>query len=514
MNGAEALVRTLASAGVEMCFTNPGTSELHFVAALERVRGMRSVLGLFEGVVSGAADGYGRMAERPAATLLHLGPGLANGLANFHNARKARTPIVSIVGDHATTHRRFDAPLTSDVEAIARPVSAWVRSARSSRELAADAAAAVAAAVTPPGQIATLIVPADAAWGESGGPAPPAPADRPRAVAPERVAAAAAALRSGEPALLLLGGRALRARALETASRIAAASHARLYCDTFNARLERGAGRARIQSLPYFPEGALKALAGMRHLVTVGTQPPVSFFAYPDQPSWLAPEDCAIHSLADPAEDAAAALEVLAEEVGAQRQTPELEPLERPTPPRGALDAAAVGRSLAALLPEGAIVADESITASAALIPATRGAPPHDWLALTGGAIGQGLPLATGASLACPRRRVVCLEGDGSAMYTLQALWTQARESLDVTTVILANRRYAILEVELARMGVPEPGPRLANMLGIGRPELRWVELARGLGVPATRAVSAEEFHRELAASLARPGPSLIEAVL
>ena len=513
MNGAESLVETLVGGGVEVCFTNPGTSEMHFVAALDRFPGMRSILTLFEGVASGAADGYGRMAEKPAATLLHTGPGLANGLANFHNARKARTPIVSIVGDHATHHRQYDAPLSADVEAFARPVSGWVRSAADARSVAADGAAALAAAMEPPGRIATLILPADCAWNEADGPAaPPAFSER-KTVAPETVDEVAAALRSREPAVILMTGQALLERGLETASRIAGATGARLLSQTFNARLQRGAGRVPIESLPYFAESAVAALEGVRHLILVGAQAPVSFFAYPDAPSWLTPEGCAIHTLAKPEDDAETALAAVADELGATSHPPTLQEPSRVEPPTGALTPDAVHRSVAALLPENAIVSDEAITGGFGMLHLSRGAAPHDWLQLTGGAIGQGLPLATGAAVACPDRKVICLEGDGSAMYTIQALWTQAREGLDVTSVIFANRSYAILEVELARVGA-RPGPRARSNYFIGEPDLDFVEMASGLGVSAVRATSADEFNDRFAAAMRAPGPHLIEVPL
>jgi acetolactate synthase-1/2/3 large subunit len=513
-NGAEFLVATLVAGGVEVCFTNPGTSEMHFVAALDRVPGLRSILTLFEGVASGAADGYGRMTGTPAATLLHTGPGLANGLANFHNARKARTPIVSIVGDHATSHRAYDAPLSADVAAFAAPVSGWVRSVESPQAVAVDAAAAIAAAIGPPGQVATLILPADCAWGEAADPAGPARAPAPApTVCDAAVTEAAAALRSGEPALLFLAGPALLAPGLAWASRIAAASGARSMCPTFTARLQRGAGRAPIDALPYFAEAAVAALSGVRHLILVCAQPPVSFFAYPDTPSWLTPEDCAIHTLAGPGEDGVAALAALAERVGASDRAPCLQPAQPTTLPEGPLSAEAVHRAIAALLPEDAIVSDEAITGGFGMLHHSRGAKPHDWLQLMGGAIGQGLPLATGAAVACPDRKVVCLEGDGSAMYTLQSLWTQAREGLDVTSVIFANRRYAILEVELARVGAPA-GPQAARNYDIGDPDLDFVKLAEGLGVPAERTATTAAFNDAFARAMREPGPHLIEVPL
>ena len=512
MNGAEALVRTFVNAGLEVCFTNPGTSELHFVAALSRVAGMRPILGLFEGVVSGAADGYARMADKPAVTLPHLGPGLANGLANFHNARKARTPIVNLIGEHAISHRPYDAPLTADVEAFARPVSGWVRTADDPKTLARDGAEAVAAAFGPPGQVASLIVPADVAWTEAGDPADPLPIPSAERASPDAVTDTALALRSGESAAILMSGRALRRAPLEVAGRIASSTGARLFCDTFNARWERGAGVPRVDPLPYFAEGASVALAGVRHLILVGTQAPVAFFAYPGKPSSLTPETCRIQTLASPAEDCEAALEALADALGANQAAARAE-RDVASAPAGRLSPASIAISVSALLPEGAIVSEEAITASAALTPGTRGAAPHDWLGLTGGAIGQGIPVATGAAVACPDRKVVCLQADGSAMYTIQGLWTQSREGLDVTTVILANRSYAILQIELQRVGALETGPDVQQMLRIDDPVLDLFRISQGLGVPATRVTTAEEFHQQFARSMAEPGPCLIEAV-
>jgi len=514
VNGAESLVRTLVGGGVELCFANPGTSEMHFVAALDRVEGMRCVLGLFEGVVTGAADGYARMAEKPAATLLHLGPGLANGLANLHNAHKAATPMVNIVGDHATYHRQYDAPLTSDIEGAARPFSAWVRTSPDAARVAADGADAIAAALTPPGQVATLILPADTAWNEGGPPAPVPPIPGRARVPHERVVEAARVLRSGEPAILLLGNRGLRASGLELASRIAAKTGARLLGQTFVGRIERGAGRVAVDRLPYPVDQALKVLEGVRHIILVGAKDPVAFFAYPEKPSRLAPADAAIHLLATREEDIVLALEALADEVGARATPPTLARLERAALATGAITPITVGQSIGALLPENCIVADEGVSTGRGFFAPTRGAPPHDWLQNMGGSIGLGMPMATGAALACPDRKVVSLEADGSAMYTLQALWTQARENLDVTTVIFANRAYAILKGELANVGAQNVGRKALDMLDLGRPDLDFVALAKGMGVPGARATTMEEFNRRFAEGLATKGPYLVEAVM
>ena len=515
MNGAESLVRTLVAGGIDVCFTNPGTSEMHFVAALDKVPGIRCVLGLFEGVVTGAADGYWRMADKPAATLLHLGPGLGNGLSNLHNARKASSGIVNIVGEHATYHIKHDAPLTSDIEGIARPVSAWVRTSPSARAVAADGAAAIAAARTAPGQIATLILPADTAWNDADGiAAVPAVAAR-TPVTADSVERCAKALRSGEPAMLMLTGLAVREHGLALAGRIATATGARLIAQGSNARIQRGAGRVPIERLPYPVDQALAVLKDVRHLILVGAKAPVAFFAYPDKPSVLTPEGCQIHLLSTIAEDSIAALEWLAEEVGAKKNGEVVQSVSRPALPTGGpITPDTLAASLGALLPEGAIVADESVTTGRGFFRMTAGAPPHDWLNNMGGSIGLGMPLATGAAVACPDRKVICLEGDGSGMYTVQSRWTQAREGLDVTTVVFANRTYAILRHELAGVGAGTPGRKAADMLDIGRPDLDWIALARGMGVEATRATTVDEFNRQLASALGTRGPRLIEAVL
>jgi acetolactate synthase-1/2/3 large subunit len=514
MNGAHVLIGTLVANGVDVCFANPGTSEMQFVAALDDVPEMRAVLTLFEGVATGAADGYGRMAEWPAATLLHLGPGMGNGIANLHNARRARTPIVNIVGDQATYHRAFDAPLTSDIDALARNVSGWIRTATQPSTIARDAVDAVIAASTPPGQIATLILPADTTWLEAGAPAGAAPRVVRREAPSDVIDAIAKALRSGEPAALLLGGAALRERPLVAASRVANATGAKMLAEVFPARLERGAGIPAVERLGYFAEFAQAQLEGVRHLVLVDTVAPVSFFAYPEKPSVLVPDGCEVHTLALGGDDVTHALEHLADALGAEADSATRAPSARPAPPTGVLSAQSVAQALGALLPEGAIVADEAQTGGLFASGATAGAPRHDWLTLTGGAIGQGMPLATGAAIACPDRPVINLEADGSAMYTLQSLWTQAREGLDVTTILFDNRSYAILGIELGRVGAGAGGPKAQSLLDLSDPDLDFVALARGMGVDASRPETGEELTAAFERALAEPGPHLIDVPL
>ncbi|MCG6953389.1 MAG: acetolactate synthase large subunit [Betaproteobacteria bacterium] len=510
MIGAEALVRTLLASGVEACFANPGTSEMHFVAALDRAPGLRCVLGLAETVVTGCADGYGRMAGKPAATLLHCGPGLANGLANLHNARRAHAPIVNIVGDQATYHRPYDAPLTTDTEGLARPVSHWVRTSASVATVASDAAAAVQAARTAPGQIATLVLPADTAWTDGATPAAALAVPERTQVAPDIVRAVALALRRRQPSMLLLSGTALSEAGLRAAHRIAHVTGARLRTPTQVPRMARGRGRVPVDRIPYVVDLALEVFAGLKQLVLVAAKPPVGFFAYPGKPSKLWPEDCALDVLARPEEDAVAALEALADELGAPREValPAVEPVKENV--HGAFEPLAFAHAFAAVIPENAIVVEDAVTSGRALFAPTFGAAPNDWLQNTGGAIGIGLPAATGAAVACPDRKVVCLQADGAGMYTLQALWTQAREALDVITVVFANRVYRILQGELAAVGA-KPGPAADRLFGLAPPELDWLKLANGMGVEAARVETLEAFSDVFRAAAARRAPFLIE---
>jgi acetolactate synthase I/II/III large subunit len=513
MTGAEAVVRTLVRSGVDVCFANPGTTELHLMSALDRVEGMRTVLGLFEGVVSGAADGYARMADRPACTLLHLGPGFANAIANFHNARRACTPVVNLIGDHPDHHLPFDAPLTSDIESLARPVSGWLRRLVSPDTAADDTAAAVDAARTPPGRVATVVVPADVAWGETERIAVASGPEGRKLPSDEAIQRSAEALRDG-PTLLLLGDRALREDGLRWAARIASASGCDLLAQTSNARVERGGDRTPIERVPYAVDLALQRLARYRRVVLAGAREPVAFFAYPGKPSRLLPDGCEVITLGAAGADLEGALELLAREIGAGQAESPVEPRERPAMPSGALDKDKLGSVLAHLIPENGIVVDESVTTGRAFFPATHAAPPHTWLQLTGGAIGAGLPMATGAALACPDRRVLALQSDGSGMYTLQALWSQAREGTNVTTIIFANRGYAILKGELMAARDLTPGPRAMEMVELNRPELDWVSLARGMGVPGERADSCEALVDAAGRAAAAGGPYLIEAIL
>ncbi|CAM9733840.1 unnamed protein product, partial [Phaeothamnion confervicola] len=452
MNGAESLARTLLASGVEVCFANPGTSEMHFVAALDRVPGLRCVLGLAETVVTGCADGYGRMAGKPAATLLHCGPGLANGIASLHNARRAFSPIVNVVGDQATYHRPYDAPLTSDTEGLARAASHWVRTCTTAEEVPAAGAAAVQAARTAPGQIATLILPADTAWNESTGPAAALAVPARPGVAPDAIATSARALRTGAPAMIVLSGTALSERGLKAAHRIAAKTGAKLRVPSQVGRMARGRGRPQVDRIPYAVDRALEVLAGLSHLILAGARPPVGFFAYPGKPSELWPRDCAVHVLARVEEDAVAALEALADDLGAPRDTAIAE-APKAVIATGAFTPEAFAHTIAALIPENAIVAEDAVTSGRMLFAPTFAAAPNDWIQNTGGAIGCGLPLATGAAFACPDRKTVCLQSDGGGMYTVQSLWTQARENLNVVNVIFANRSYRILMGELTAVG-------------------------------------------------------------
>lgn len=515
ITGATSLLRTMAAAGIDVCFANPGTSEMHFVAALGSLPQIRPVLGLFEGAVSGMADGYARVTGRPALTLYHLGTGFTNAAANLHNARRAKSPIVNVVGDHATTHKRWDSPLKSDIEALARPMSDWLRMAQSTHTLSADAAAAVVAARSHPGQIATLILPADIAWGATEGHAQPLPTPSPATPDPAAIARVAKALRDrGRTSALIVRAAAGDARGHAALQRICAATGARALHDLMAPRVLRGAGCFSIARVAYRAEEAVALLTGLSDVVHVGTMPPVAPFAYPQFPSWLTPDGVNPLWLAHDHEDEVLALEALAEALGAPAARAIPRPAAPPAAPRGRLDAGAIGRSLARHLPDGAILSEEAISNGPPVAAGTALAAPHWHLTNTGGALGQGIPVATGAAVAAPDRKVVNVQADGSGLFTLQALWTQARERLDVLTIVLANRSYAVLRFEIDRVGAKVEESMAGSLLDIDKPDIDWVSLAKGLGVEAVRVDTAEAFDDALVALLAHRGPKLIEAVL
>ena len=508
MNGAESLVRTLVASGVDTCFANPGTSEMHFVAALDRVPGMRSVLCLFEGVATGAADGYARMTKRPAATLMHCGPGLANGLSLLHNAMRARVPIVNIVGDQATYHAPLDPPLSTDTEGLARPSSMWVRRVTKTETLGADAAAAVRAARRPPTGIATLILPSDVSWNDGGAVGAPLPVPPPAKVSPDAIHDVARTLTLREPTLMLLNGEAVTKEGLALAHRIAAATGVRLAAPTFNTKLARGRGRYPLERVPYIVDVAVAKYADIKHTILVGAGQPVTFFAYPGKPGIATPKDAKVHVLGRPEDDLIDALTRVADELNC----PDVALPEAPQAAlaHGRMTVEGAAATLAALMPTHAIVVDEGITLRDPFFNATANGAPHDWLGNIGGAIGGGLPLSTGAAIAEPKRRVITITGDGSAMYAVQALWTQAREQLDVTTIILSNRKYAVLYRELEGVSA-KPGPTANDLFALDRPALDWVGMSNSMGVEAARADDLGRLADLLRKSFSTPGPFLIE---
>jgi acetolactate synthase I/II/III large subunit len=532
-NGADLLTDTLLANGVDVCFANPGTSEMHFVSALDRKPQMRCVLGLFEGVVTGAADGYARMVDKPAATLLHTGPGLVNGLANIHNAKRAQTPMLNIIGDHATYHLPFDAPLTSDIVGLATPMSHWVKRVENVEELSIAAANAVAAASTAPGHIASLILPADVAWSalENDSQARVIRLDAPPAAVPsdDAVMRVAKALKqagvNAANTTILISGRALRTSSLNIVSRIAQATGVRLMAQQANARAERGVGRVPIDRVPYAVDLALKTFANTTRMILVGAKAPVGFFAYPGKPSSMLPANCEVIELVSAEQDIAAALEILADMVGVSLTSEKAASLPIDTSkliqaasqqPR--LNPSNISQIVAALIPEGAIVCEEAVSSGRDLFPATWSSAPHDWLQITGGAIGVGLPLALGASIACPNRKIIDLQADGSGMYTLQALWTMARERCDVLVLLYSNRRYNILLGELKAVGAAgedgKPGYNASRMLDLIDPSLDWVLLAKGMGVDAARVETPAQLADLMKSALTKRGPFLIEMAM
>lgn len=514
MNGAEALVRTLAECGVDVCFTNPGTSEMHFVAALDRLDKIYCVLALQENVATGAADGYARMMDRPAATLLHTGPGFGNGLANVHNAKKAHVPMVNIVGEHATYHIKHDAPLTSDIEGIVTPVSHWVKTSMTADEVPLDAAKAVSAAGRWPGRIATMILPADAAWNETEYVGVPLLPDATPAIDQAQVDAVAAALKSGKKTAIFMTGEVLLEPGLILAGKVRAATGVDLITPTSNRRTDRGAGRVAVTRLPYVVDLALETLKDYEQIILLGTKEPVSFFAYPNKPSKMAPEGCDILTLATPDQNTLSALEMLVDALDARDQVPVV---AAPADPidvdsiTGEITPDAIAAALAAVMPEDAIIVDESITTGRSFFPKTVGAPPHSWLQVTGGAIGDGLPLAVGAGIACIDRKTIVLQSDGSAMYTNQALWTMAREELDILILLFSNRSYRILEGEMKGVGVEEPGHVAKDLFSLSDPDIDWCMMANSMGVNAAKVTTAEGLVPAMETGLEFEGPFLVE---
>jgi acetolactate synthase I/II/III large subunit len=515
MNGAEILVTTAAAAGIEICFANPGTTEIPLVMAFDAIPGIRPILGLSEGVCAGAADGYGRMLDRPAMTLLHLGPGFANSIAYLHDARRARTPVLSIIGEHASWHRPADAPLTMDIEALTATVSGWQRTVRSANTLSRDTAEAIGASRY--GQVASLIVPHDYQEAEGG----PGTTGRQEPVFDSIdsavISRAAQLLREGGTALLL-GGRALRTKGLQAAALVKASTGCDLLAETFPAFMERGAGLPPVERIPYFPEPARELLSRYRAVIQAGAKEPVTFFGYKGIGSHLLTDEQKTGPLATERQDVVEVLEALAHAVrqpGSSRgNLPSHGEVQRPGVPDGELTAEKACITLAALQPEHAIIIDEGLTSSFTYYPLTAHVPPHSLTTVTGGAIGYGMPCAIGAAIAFPRRPVINLQADGSAMYTLQALWTQARESLDITTLICSNQSYNILRIELERAGIASPGHRARSLTELRRPVIDWVRIAQGFGVPAVSVNTAPGLARELSRAMGEPGPHLIEMVL
>lgn len=516
MNGAEIMVKTALAAGIEICFSNPGTTELPLVAALDSMPGMRAVLGLFEGVCTGAADGYGRMSDKPAMILLHLGPGLSNGLANLHNAKRAQTPLFNVIGEHASWHRASDAPLTMDIEALARTVSGWQRTCESTDTLSRNTADAIAAAMK--GQISTLIAPNDRQWTECNDESISVARLPVEEIDKVSIDEAAKLLRAHGKALLLLGGRALRKAGLQAAARIRAAAGCDLLSERVFARMERGRGVPPVSRVPYFPERAVAALSKYELVVMAGAKEPVAFFAYKDTPSRLLSENQRTFRIGRENQNLPEVLECLADALATPRssalETDSYGKTGNADLPSGSLTADKASMVLAMLQPEDAIIVDESITTAAAYYPLTAAAAPHSLLTLTGGSIGWGMPCAVGAALACPDRPVINFQADGSGMYTFQALWTQARESLDVTTLICSNRRYDILRLELARSGCVPPGKNALSLTDLSNPTVDWVKISEGMGVPAVSVDTAEQLAKELLGALAEPGLHLIEMIL
>jgi acetolactate synthase I/II/III large subunit len=516
MNGAELLVKTAIGAGVKVCFANPGTTELPIVTALDTMPGIKAFLGLFEGVCTGAADGYGRMLDKPAMALLHLGPGLANGISNLHNARRARSPVLNVVGEHATWHRDADPPLAMDIESLARTVSGWWRTSKSAPDVAVDITDAVSA--TRLGQVATLIVPHDYQLAECDDYRVKTPDEPFDLLEPNSIEAAASRLRTFHKVALMLGGRALRKPGLDAAARIQKAIGCDLFTQTSPGYMERGSSLPIVERLPYFPKRATTMFSRYEVVLFAGAPEPVTFFGYPGVRSRILADEQERITLCTDRQDVVKALEYLADALGAPSHLTIDDNLimrqQRPEIPNGELTGEKACLTLAAMQPENAIIVDESVTSGSLYFFPTPTLPTHSLMTLSGGSLGQGIPCATGAAIACPERPVIDLQADGSAMYTVQALWTQAREGLNVTTLICSNRSYRILQVELKRANITSYGPNAQALTELTKPPIDWAKIAQGFGVPGVTVSTAENLARELSKAFVEPGPHLIEMLL
>ena len=512
--GADLLLRSLENEGIDTCLANPGTSEMHLVAAIGKSSLMRPILCLFEGVVTAAADGFWRMKRYPAATLLHLGPGYANGMANLHNAKKAFSGLVNIVGDHAEWHLEFDAPLTSDLEGHVKLHSDWFTKSINPTNLGQLGTLSCIEAKSGWGKIASIIVPANHSWevGE----------EQKQSLSPtvgmlpvddSILKNTAKSLRLNKKRALLLGNRGLSRKSIEYASAIAKATEADLLCETFFPRVYRGAGEVKIKRIPYFAELAIDFLASYEQIFLVGAKEPVGFFAYPDIPSKLSPPACSIIKVASKDEDVEQALQDLYEDLSLKSR-PKVVFSHGDRITSITLDETSVSQIISELLPENSIISDEGITCSASLYAQTETAAPHDWLCLTGGSIGQGLPLGFGAAIACPDRKVITFQADGSAMYTVQTLWSMARENTDITVILLNNSSYAILNIELDRLKTGPRNDKTLSMLNIDNPMIDWVEISKGLGVEASRSTNVKEFREQFHNAMKQKGPRLIEVII
>jgi len=509
MNGAQALLDLYSNLGVEVCFANPGTTEMALVHALESTPSIRPFLGMTEGVVAGAADGYGRMSDVPAISILHLGPGFANSISNLHNARRAKTPMITIVGDHATWHAEADAPLASDLYGLAHAASDWVGTIATPRSVLVMGMEAYRQAME--GQVATLIFPTDMQEAEASS-APVGLSSvpyHPVAIVSESVMAA---LRRPKSALFL-GGGALRGENLRLASAIAIKTESRLISETFSARMERGAGVPSTERLPYFPEQAMACLEDLDTLVLVGAKAPVAFFGYEGMESNVVPDWVAVHSLSTE-RDPSLALQALSAQVGVDSaDINNVEPANGASEsvPDGSLTPKTIGVTIAATQAPGTIMIDEAATSGLPYFHSSADAPSFDHLMLTGGSLGFGLPAAIGVAIACPDRPIVAFVADGSSLYTMQSLWTMQRYGLNVTVIVAANEQYRILRVEADRAEIPM-GPVVSAMTDISG--VSWTDLAKGLGVLAVQVATCPELAAAMVHRRASKGPYLIEAKL
>ena len=515
MNGAAAFFKSIVDNGIDTIFACPGTSEMQVVDEVG-YSNLRVVLCLFENSVTGMADGYARMLDKPALGMVHVTCGLTNALANMHNARIANSRMIIFGGGVHVAHE-VNEPVHSMLQRqpyVAQIAAQCVIEARSPDQLAAAATQALKASNDGAGKIVYVYGPNNAVWGESSFQGKlTSSAEQRQRVSTATISSIADTLKAGKKTAFILDNLALREEGLEILGRIAEGAGGRLFREWLPSRIAMGAGRVRTETLPYGGAEGRELLSEFDQIVLVGAKIPVCPFSYENQPWVKIPENCNVHTLATADHDILAALEELATQLDLPEKASNRYNRKPGEPPTGPLSGNSIVQSLSILMPADSIVLDEAMLENVMFPLLMDGAAPFDFMAACpGGAIGAGPPVACGAAIACPNRKVILLEGDFSLMQGNTALWSMAQHNLDICVINYNNEGSASLSTELARVRQGEAQPKSIELLRIRKPTIDYAAMAESMGVPASRAETAEEFHLQLTKAMSTKGPHFIDA--